>query len=221
MKVVCHHGLPPSTPDDAPDRMSLTELSIMIVDDNEERATALRGVLESHGYTVAACVSASDYLPDRVKTVNPDVILMDIDAPGRDTLESISLVQRDLPRPIVMLTQDEDVATIRAAIHAGVSAYVVDGLKSPRVTPLIEMAIAHFKQYQSLKGELEKTKSTLQERKLIDRAKGLLMAQRRITEPEAYAMLRSLAMNRKRRIGDVAADVIEMAEVLNHDSTKR
>jgi response regulator NasT len=201
--------------------MSSTELIIMIVDDNAERATALRAVMVATGYKVTALVSASDYLPDRVKELNPDVILTDIDAPGRDPLESISAVQRDLPRPIVMLTMNEDAATIQAAIHAGVSAYVVDGLRSPRVSSLIEMAIAHFKHYQSLKGELEKTKSTLQECKLIDRAKGLLMAQRNITEPEAYAMLRSLAMNRKRRIGDVATDVIELAEVLNHDPTMR
>lgn len=200
--------------------MPLSDLNIMLVDDNEERASALRQVLTSHGYHVVACVCATDYLPDRVRQVNPDVILMDIDAPSRDTLEHIGSVNRELPRPIVMLSRDEDSATIQAAITAGVSAYLVDGLKTTRVRPVIDMAIAHFREYQSLRGELEKTRTSLTERKLIDRAKGLLMAQRSITEPEAYAMLRSLAMNRKRRIGDVAADVIEMAEVLNHDPTK-
>lgn len=201
--------------------MSSSDLNIMLVDDNEERACALREVLTSHGYHVVACVHATEYLPDRVRQVNPDVILMDIDAPSRDTLERIGSVNRELPRPIVMLSQDEDAATIQAAISAGVSAYLVDGLKTTRVRPVIDMAIAHFREYQSLRGELEKTKTSLTERKLIDRAKGLLMAQRSITEPEAYAMLRTLAMNRKRRMGDVAADIIDMAEVLNHDSTKR
>lgn len=201
--------------------MSSSDLNIMLVDDNEERASALREVLTSHGYHVVACVHATEYLPDRVRQVNPDVILMDIDAPSRDTLERIGSVNRELPRPIVMLSQDEDAATIQAAISAGVSAYLVDGLKTTRVRPVIDMAIAHFREYQSLRGELEKTKTSLTERKLIDRAKGLLMAQRSITEPEAYAMLRTLAMNRKRRMGDVAADIINTAEVLNHDSTKR
>lgn len=201
--------------------MSSSDLNIMLVDDNEDRASALREVLTSHGYRVVACVHATEYLPDRVRQVNPDVILMDIDAPSRDTLERIGLVNRELPRPIVMLSQDEDAATIQAAISAGVSAYLVDGLKTTRVRPVIDMAIAHFREYQLLRGELEKTKTSLTERKLIDRAKGLLMAQRSITEPEAYAMLRTLAMNRKRRMGDVAADIIDLAEVLNHDPTKR
>jgi response regulator NasT len=200
--------------------MAVGELTILIVDDDEERADALRHVLRGHGYRVAGCVSAVDYLPDRVREMNPDVILMDIDAPSRDTLERISLVNRELPRPIIMFSQDEDAATIRRAISAGVTTYLVDGLKATRVRPVIEVAIAHFREYQALREELERTKLSLSDRRIIDRAKGLLMARRNLSEPQAYALLRTLAMNHKRRIAEVAADIIELAEVTSHDATR-
>lgn len=191
-------------------------LKIMVVDDNEQRARTLAGVLASCGYRVVAQVAATDYLPARISEAEPDVILIDVDAPSRDTLEQVSVIHRETPRPVIMFSNQADRETIAAAVNAGVSAYLVDGLSQTKVQPVIDVAIEHFKRHQQLQSELDKAQSSLADRKLIDRAKGVLMAQRSLTEPEAYRTLQKLAMDRKRRLGDVARDVIEMADLLSN-----
>jgi response regulator NasT len=142
------------------------------------------------------------------------VIIIDRDSPDRDTLEHVCMITRDDPRPIVMFTQDQNRTLMRAALEAGVSAYVVDGLSVERVRPIVEVALARFEQWQALRRELDQAQTNLAERKVIERAKGIVMKQRRCTEDEAYAMLRKLAMDRNQRLAHVAESVITMAELL-------
>ena len=131
---------------------------------------------------------------------NPDVVIIDLDSPSRDTLESLRSVQSSAPRPIVMFSQDDDGATIGRATRAGVSAYVVDGISGKRVRPIIDAAIERFQQYRALTAELEKTRALLEERKLVDKAKGILMHKRGMSEDEAYKAMRSLAMSSNKRL---------------------
>ncbi|MFN2310213.1 MAG: ANTAR domain-containing response regulator, partial [Gammaproteobacteria bacterium] len=144
----------------------------------------------------------------------PDVIIIDLDSPDRDTLEQMRTISRVQPRPIVMFAEDDDSGTINQAIKAGVSAYVVDGLSSHRVRPVMEVAIARFREYQALREELARTKNSLEERKLIEQAKGLLMQHRQMNEAEAYQALRKLAMDQGKRLPEVARNVIAIMELL-------
>lgn len=159
-------------------------------------------------------MSSGDDVLARVKTTNPDVVIIDLEAPSRDTLDSLHAVQSTAPRPIVMFTQDDDGATISRATRAGVSAYVVDGISTKRVRPIIDAAIERFQQYRDLTDELEKTRAQLEERKVVDKAKGILMKQRGMSEEEAYKALRSLAMSSNRRLVQVAQGVIDAASLL-------
>ncbi len=188
-------------------------LKILLVDEYEQRAEALEKALRDNGYSVVIRASARDYLPACVQNTEPDVILIDVDAPGRDTLEQISVIHRQAPRPVVLFTQEQDRDAISRAIRAGVSAYVVDGVNAARVQPIIDSAVATFNAFQDLRNELERTKITLSDRKTVDRAKGILMSQRGLTEGAAYKMMQKMAMDRKRKLADIARDVIEMAEL--------
>jgi response regulator NasT len=150
----------------------------------------------------------------QVRAVEPDVIIIDRDSPDRDTLEHVCMVTRDQPRPIVMFADDGDRMAIRAAVDAGVSAYVVGGLKAERIRPIVDVAIARFEQFQAMRQELDQTKANLAERKQIERAKGMVMKSRGVSEEEAYGLLRKLAMERNQRIAQVSENVIAMAELL-------
>jgi len=163
---------------------------------------------------IVATASASDDLLRAIEQHRPDVVIIDMEAPNRDTLENLRFVQAHNPRPMVMVTRDEDPETIRRAVAAGVSAYVVDGLQRKRVRPILDAAIARFEQYRSLETELDKTRSQLVERKTIDRAKGLVMQKRRVSEPEAYRLLRKAAMDRNMRVAEVAEQIVAAAELL-------
>jgi len=185
-------------------------LRILVVDQDRQRGQTLSEVLRISGYDVVNHVSCEDFLPNIVDESQPDVILIDLDSPDRDTLEHLAAIDRDLPRPVVMFAKDDDEKTIERAVHAGVSAYIVDGMSEWRVKPVIDVAVAHFRQYQALRVKLEEAETSLEERKWIDRAKGLLMKQRGLSEPEAFAMLRKLAMDRKKRLGQAARDVAEV-----------
>lgn len=192
--------------------MSGSRLKIMIVDENEQRGLALAAVLRELDYQVVGRVTAGDYLPTRVLESKPDVVLIDLGSPSRDTLEQLSILHRDDPRPVVMFAKDEDAATIQAAVRAGVSAYVVDGLSGARVRPIIDTAVAHFNSFQGLRHELERTRNSLAERKAVDRAKGVLMKEQAIDEEVAFAQLRRMAMDSKCRIGEVAEEIIRRHE---------
>jgi response regulator NasT len=189
-------------------------MRVLILDESAERGQVLRGGLERAGYDVAGILSSPMELQEAVERLAPDVIIIDTDSPSRDALEHLCVMGRDRPRPIVMFAADDDSETIREAVRAGVSAYVVDGLEPERVKAIVEVACARFEELQSLRSELAEANRKLSERKLVERAKGLLMKARGVDEQEAYQLLRSLAMNRGKRIGDAAQDVIAAVELL-------
>ena len=177
---------------------SESPLRVLLVDETFERAALLKHALQDAGCKIAAHVSASADLPGLVAELKPDLIILDTESPDRDTLENLCIISRDQPRPIVMFTHDDDSDKIRAAIRAGVSAYVVDGLKSERLRPIMDVAIARFNEFQAMRADLEKAESQLAERKDIERAKGILMKQRGWSEEEAYQALRKMAMDKGR-----------------------
>jgi response regulator NasT len=190
------------------------QLRVLLVEQDPERAMLVRTALSEAGYTVAAQVANASELLAAVRAAQPDVIIIDRDSPDRDTLEHVCVITRDEPRPIVMFTQDKDQTRMRAALKAGVSAYVVDGLAADRVQPIVNVALARFEQWQALRQELDQAQTGLAERKAIDRAKGILMTQRRCSEDEAYRLLRKTAMDRNARLSEVAENVIAMAKLL-------
>jgi two-component system, response regulator / RNA-binding antiterminator len=190
------------------------QLRVLLVEQGPERAELVRTALDEAGYAVVAQVTNASELLAAVRAAQPDVIIIDRDSPDRDTLEHVCVITRDEPRPIVMFTQDKDQARMRAALKAGVSVYVVDGLAADRVQPIVNVAMARFEQWQALRQELDQAHTGLAERKTIDRAKGILMTQRRCSEDEAYRLLRKSAMDRNARLIEVAENVIEMAKLL-------
>lgn len=190
------------------------ELRVMVVDSDAERSRQLRGALTLAGYHVVAELKESLALPDAVRGLKPHIVIVAADSPDRDTLEHISLTTRNAPRPVVMFTQDRDSESIRAAVKAGVSAYVVDGLKKERVKPILDMAISRFNAFSRLTRELEQARSELEDRKIIEQAKGILMRTRSLSEADAYALLRSTAMNQNRRMVDIAQSLVTAADLL-------
>ncbi len=188
-------------------------LSVLIVDDSPERAEILRTALEQAGYQVAAALESPLALLKAVDSVKPDIIIIDTESPSRDVLEHVVIVSRDQPRPIVMFSSDDAPESIRDAVRAGVSAYIVDGLSGARVKSIVDVAVARFEEYQRVLGELAEANLKLSERKLVDRAKGILMKNRGLNEEEAYHALRKLAMSSKKRMGDVAQSVIDTADL--------
>ena len=194
--------------------MSAPRLRILVHDEDAQRGATLAAVLRVTGYDVVEWSDKDAPLTNLVADARPDVVLINLTSPDRDTLEQLALMHARTPRPVVMFAQDDDERTIESAVRAGVSAYIVDGLTSSRVKPIIDVAVAHFRQHQAVREELEKARTSLDERKHVDRAKTLLMRQRGLSEPEAYALLRKLAMDRKARIGQVAQQVIAAAELL-------
>ncbi len=190
------------------------KLRVMLVGLDAARIESVLSDFACNDCRIVATASATDDLLAAVGRYQPDVVLIDMQAPNRDTLESLRSVQAHTPRPMVMLSQDDDPDTIRRAVQAGVSAYVVDGLQSKRVRPILDAAIARFEHFRELEDELHKTRSQLAERKLIDRAKGLIMTQRGIGEPEAYRLLRKAAMDRNMRLVEVAEQTLAAAELL-------
>lgn len=189
-------------------------LRVMIVDSDPERSRNLRGALSLAGYHVVAELRESISLPDAVQGLKPHIVIVAADSPDRDTLEHISLTTRNAPRPVVMFTQDGASETIRAAVKAGVSAYVVDGLSPERIRPILEVACARFEAHQALAERLADTERQLDERKAVERAKGLLMQRRGLSEDEAYRELRQLAMQTGKRMGEVAETLLASAHLL-------
>ena len=189
-------------------------MRVLVVDESEERAALLREALTSAGHEVAASLSSPLELLRAVETLKPDVIVIDTESPTRDVLEHVVMVSQASPRPIVMFATDSGGEMIREAVRAGVSAYVVDGLDSGRVNSIMDVACARFDEFQRLKAELAEANLKLSERKLVERAKGLLMKSRGMSEDDAYHALRKLAMSKKLRLGDVAQQLIDSAELL-------
>jgi len=189
-------------------------LRIVLIDEKPDRSDALERALAAEGYCVVARLSGRDDLRRRLGELAADVVIVDMQSPDRDVLEDMHRLHRENPRPIVMFVDESDSESIRAAVRAGVSAYVVDGAKDRRVRPILEVAIARFREFQALRSELDAARTTLAERKGIERAKGLLMAKRGVSEEEAYRLMRKMAMDQKRKLSDVAEQVIALAELL-------
>lgn len=178
------------------------------------RNTALRiGLLES-GYDIVAMLPADIFLPERIAQIQPDMIIIDSESDARDVLEHIVIATRDEPRPIVLFTDDQTPSSMDAAIEAGVSAYIVAGLQAERVKPVLDVALMRFKREQKLLDELSDTRRQLADRKLIERAKGVLMARNGLTEEEAYGRLRTMAMNKKLKLADVAQRILDVEDLL-------
>jgi response regulator NasT len=190
-------------------------LKVLLVDNTPDRASALKLALSAmEGVAVACTVESPLELFDRVAEHKPDVVLIDTESPSRDVLEQLAVMSSSAPRPVVMFTGDSQDETIRAALRAGVSAYIVDGIAPGRLDPIMRVAIERFDADQKLRAELEETRGRLEERKLVERAKGILMKQRGMSEEEAFAALRSHAMGRGIRLGDAARQLIDIAALL-------
>jgi len=189
-------------------------LKVMIVDEIVERAEVLQQALERSGYEVIAYVPSTFDLHRQVGALKPDIVIIDTDSPDRDTLENLCVLSRDDPRPIVMFTHDGDGEKIRAATLAGVSAYVVDGMAAERIGPIIDAAVARFEQYHALRHEFTEIEEKLADRKIIERAKGILMKSRNLSEEDAYRALRKRAMENNARLVDVARQLIAVAGLL-------
>jgi two-component system, response regulator / RNA-binding antiterminator len=188
-------------------------LNIVIVDENPVRAAILEEGLREAGYLNVVRIGGTAKLLARIYAIDPDVILIDLENPSRDVLEQMFQVSRIVKRPVAMFVDQADSASIQASVDAGVSAYIVDGLKKERIKSILDLCISRFNAFSRLQSELEQTKSALEERKVIDRAKGILMKAKKLSEEQAYALLRKTAMNENRKIADVAQSVITAAEL--------
>ena len=189
-------------------------LKVLLVDEEPGRAAILERALLDAGYVLVSRLSSADRLAEHVAVSQPDIVIVDIDSPDRDCLENMALLSRSNPKPVIMFSDEDNEDTIASAIKAGVSAYVADGMNPERVRPIVQVAVARFREYQALKNELQKTRDQLADRKLIDKAKGLLMKHRNFNEDEAYHAMRKLAMERNQRLVDTARNVIEVFEML-------
>ena len=188
---------------------------MILVEEIPERLGFLEQALKAADYRVVAKIAASEDLQAPVGRIQPDVIVIHISCPDRDTLVRICKISRSRCCAVVMFTQDEDSEKIHMAVEAGISAYIVRGLSSERVKPIIDVAVARFEKIRALHDELGQVRTILAERKIIERAKGILMQQRGCSEDEAYRLLRKSAMNRNRRIVDVARNIIDVGELFD------
>jgi response regulator NasT len=189
-------------------------MRVLVVDESAERAEILREGLRLAGHEVTASLTSVFALLKAIDELKPDVIVIDTESPSRDVLEHLVVMSQHTPRPVVMFATDRAPETIREAVRAGVSAYVVDGLDPARVKTIVDVAVARFEDFQDLRAQLANANLKLSERKLVERAKGLLMKTRGLDEEQAYGLLRKFAMDRKLKIADVAQQLIDSAELL-------
>jgi response regulator NasT len=198
-----------------PEEKSTAEpsLRILIVDQNVMRASVLEDGLREAGYSRVTVVRDMQNLMRRIVDIGPDVIFIDLENPNRDVLEQMFQVSRCVQRPIAMFVDRSDTDMIEAAVDAGVGAYVVDGLRKERVKAVLDMAVSRFNAFSKLREELDRAKAALDERKVVERAKGILMKERGVTEDAAYALLRKAAMNENRRITEVAQSVVTASKL--------
>ncbi|MYN06495.1 ANTAR domain-containing response regulator [Pseudoduganella aquatica] len=178
------------------------------------RAQALNVGLQEAGYEIVASLPADMHLPEQIALLQPDMIIIDAESDARDVLEHIVIATRDERRPIVMFTEDDATSSMEAAMAAGVSAYIVAGLQAERIKPVLNVALARFKQEQKLLAELDDTRHKLAERKVIDRAKGLLMTRHGMTEDAAYQKLRTMAMNKNLKLAEIAQRILDVEDLL-------
>jgi response regulator NasT len=194
--------------------MAYFDLTILVIDENAIRASIIEEGLREAGHTKVTVVHEVNGIARIIETLQPDVIVIDLENPNRDMMEHLFQLTRTVGRPIAMFVDRSDTASIEAAVEAGVSAYIVDGLKKERVKPILDMAVSRFNAFSRLQRELADAKSALEERKVIERAKGILMKMRGLSEEQAFALLRQTAMNEKKKISDIAQSVVTAAGLL-------
>jgi response regulator NasT len=187
---------------------------IVIVDESPIRAAILEEGLREAGYTGVVHISEMQSLLARIYALDPDIILIDLENPSRDVLEQMFQVSRAVRRPIAMFVDQSDAASIQASVDAGVSAYIVDGFKKERIKPILDLCVSRFNAFAKLQDELDRTRNALEERKVIDRAKGILMKLKGLTEEEAYVLMRSTAMREKKKISEIAQSILTASEML-------
>lgn len=195
--------------------MMSPSLTVLVLDEDRIRASIIEAGLREAGHANVTVVHDATGIARRIADINPDVVIIDLGNPDRDMLESMFQLSRAVRRPIAMFVDRSDEASIRAAVDAGVSAYVVDGLRRERVKPILDMAVSRFSAYSRLLRELEEARSELESRRLVERAKGILMKSRRCSEESAYALLRRTAMNQNRKIAEIAQSLITAASLLD------
>jgi response regulator NasT len=188
-------------------------LKILIVDESPIRAAILEEGLRESGYAQVVHIRETANLLARIYAIDPDVVLIDLANPSRDILEQMFQMSRVVKRPIAMFVDQSDTASIQASVEAGVSAYIVDGLKKQGIKHILDTCISRFNVFSRLQGELDQAKSALEERKVIDRAKGILMKLRQLSEEEAYALMRRAAMNENKKIAEIAQAVLTASEM--------
>lgn len=187
-------------------------LRLILVDDDYQRASAVEASLCEAGLTVLSVIPTASGLLYQMAQQEPDVVIIALDSPDRDVLESLSIASAHNPRPVVMFSGSGDKGFITDAIRAGVTAYQVEGISPARVRAAIDVAMAQFSEFSELRQALDETRRQLGERKLVEKAKGLLMAVHRVAEEEAFGTLRKLAMDKHKSLGDTARDVIAILE---------
>ena len=186
----------------------------MLIDNDMSRVKPLKQSLIDNGFTVVAHIENTFDLESKCCEAQPDIVIIDTDSPNRDTLENICVMSMHNTRPVVMFTHDGDKQKIKAATQAGVSAYVVGTIPSERLIPVIDAAVARFEEFKNLRTELTIANTKLDERKVIERAKGLLMKQRKMDEEEAYNLLRSMAMKKNMKLADLSNQLLDAASML-------
>lgn len=189
-------------------------LRILLINDTPKKVGRLKSALIEAGFEVIDESGLTVDLPERVEAVRPDVVLIDTESPGRDVMEQVVLVTRDRPRPIVMFTDEHDPQVMRQAIQSGVSAYIVEGIQTERLQPILDVAMARFESDQALRAQLQARDAQLAERKRIELAKGLLMKMKSCNEEEAYTLMRRQAMSRQQKLIQVAEQIIAMHDML-------
>lgn len=189
-------------------------MKIVIVDESPIRAAILEEGLRDAGFVDVQIIAQTHNLLKRVYAIDPDVILIDLENPSRDELEQMFQVSRAVRRPVAMFVDQSDAASIQASVDAGVSAYIVDGLRKERIKSILDLCVSRFNAFTKLQSELERAKSDLEERKTIDRAKGILMKAKQLGEDDAYRLMRSVAMRENKKLVEIAQSVITASELL-------
>jgi response regulator NasT len=198
----------PTTPDPA------APLRVLLIDDGAHRVRLIRDELVAQGHEVVGVMDSARVIHDAVEQLRPDAVIVDSESPSRDTLEHLAVLSGRNPRPVVVFAEDDADDPMRRAMAAGVSAYVVAGLQPQRVASVLRVAIARFEQDRQLRVELAEARQQLTQRKVIDRAKGLLMKRQGLAEDEAYALLRKTAMDKGLKLAELAQRLVDAADLL-------
>lgn len=190
-------------------------LRVMVVDADLARRDQLAQSLRANGCVLVECAAITMQTLELLAQIKPDVIVIDIDSPDRDMLEHVCVISRNQPHPIVLFTDDDDETKIKQAIRAGVTSYVVKGIEPARIKPILQVAMTRFEEHQGLRRDLAEAQQQLAERKLIERAKGIVMKQKGVDEDAAYHLLRKLAMQRNAKLVDIASQVVDLAQAFS------